>query len=206
MFIIGKRIKLEIEYYALCFLILLSLVFIYKNLLIWLILTISLFFISFLFKKRLIAYAIILSLFFEGNMFSFYFYGIRVRLVQIIEIIGIIIFLILLSLNKVRLKKTPVDFSLISYVAINFIAVINSLSLKRGLKIAFLLLSLALLYYLIANLLAQKIIFEKAFNLLLVAGLLIILFGLYQVLAGALNYYLNTNLPIGHSVFRRQNL
>ena len=198
MLISEKKIKLELDYYILCFILLLSLVFIYKNLAIWLILTISFLFICFLYKKSLIIYAIVIALFFEGYEFSFYFFSARIRLVQVIEVLGIIVFLILIFLNKVKLKKTPLDIPLFAYILINFIAIINAPSIAYSLKIAILLLSLVLLYYLVVNLLTQKIIFEKAFNLLLYVGLVIIFFGIYQVIAGGLNYYLNTNLPIGH--------
>ena len=197
--LVNEKIKLKLDYLILCFILLLSLVFVINKLTIGLILTISFLFICFSYKKSLIVYAIVIVLFFEGNAFSFYFFSARIRLVQVIEVLGIIIFIILISLNKVKLKKTPLDFPLFAYVLVNFIAIINAQSIAQGLKIALLLLSLVLLYYLVVNLLTQKIIFEKAFNLLLYVGLVIVFFGIYQVIAGALNYYLNTNLPIGHS-------
>jgi len=198
MFISEKKIKVELDYLILCFILLLSLVFINNNLAIGLILAISFLFICFSYKKSLIIYAIVIALFFEGYEFSFYFFSARIRLVQVIEVLGIIVFLILIFINKVKLKKTPLDIPLFTYILINFIAIINAPSIAHSLKIAILLLSLVLLYYLIVNLLTQKIIFEKAFNLLLYVGLAVVSFGIYQVIAGALNYYINTNLPIGH--------
>jgi len=198
MFISEKKIKVELDYLILCFILLLSLVFINNNLAIGLILAISFLFICFLYKKSLIIYAIVIALFFEGYEFSFYFFSARIRLVQVIEVLGIIVFLILIFINKVKLKKTPLGFPLFAYVLVNFIAIINAPSIAHSLKISILLLSLVLLYYLVFNLLTQKIIFEKGFNLLLYVGLAVASFGIYQVIAGALNYYINTNLPIGH--------
>lgn len=104
----------------------------------------------------------------------------------------------MLLVGRNSLKKTPIDLPLWSYIGINFLALINAIWLTRSIKIAVLMLSLVVLYYLIYNLITTSQIFEKAFRLLLYAGLAEIIYGLYQVLAGIFNYYLGLNLYIGH--------
>jgi len=90
------------------------------------------------------------------------------------------------------------------YIGINFLALKNSTSLSRGLKISILLLGLALLYYVVINCVTSKRIFLRAFNLMLFIGLTEISYGLYQVIAGMSNMYLGTGLPIGHSGIMQQ--
>lgn len=152
----------------------------------------------FLVKGKWLLYTILLTLFLEGYIFSFYFLGARVRIVQVLEVIGICYLLLLLLVGRNRFKKTPIDLPLWSYIGINFLAVINAIWFTRSIKIAVLLLSLGMLYYLIYNLITEERLFEKAFRLLLYVGLAEIIYGLYQVFAGILNYYLGLNLYIGH--------
>jgi O-antigen ligase len=61
-----------------------------------------------------------------------------------------------------------------------------------------LLVSLVLLYWLLYQLLRTADDMSFAFTVFLVAGTAQVLFGLYQVLAGALNHYQKWRLPIGH--------
>jgi len=160
-----------------------------------------LFFIAvlvFLLKKNIAIYLIIITLFLEASIFSFYLLGARIRIVQIIEIIVLFCIFIRFSIGKFRFLKTPIDVPLFGYLLINFIAIINSPSIYRSLKISILLLSLALLYYIIVNYIDNKELFVNAFNLLLYVGLLEIIYGLYQVVAGIFNHYFNTNLYIGY--------
>jgi O-antigen ligase len=154
--------------------------------------------IVFLVKRQWLLYTIVFSLFLEGYAFSFYFWGMRIRGIQLLEIIGVFCLLIGTLMFKIRLKKTPIDLPLLSYILINFLALINAVWITRSIKIAILLFSLGLLYYLIYNLITTKKIFDKSFNLLLYVGLVEIIYGLYQVFAGAVNYYLDANLPIGY--------
>lgn len=159
---------------------------------------ISAFFI-FLIRKDWAVYAVIIFLFLEANIFSFYFAGARIRIVQVIEVIVLFSLLVRVSIGKSKLVKTPIDLPLWGYILVNFIAIVNSPSIVRGLKIAILLLSLALLYYIFVNFVNSKELFKKAFNLLLYIGLAEIIYGLYQVVAGMFNYYLGISIPVGHS-------
>jgi len=154
-------------------------------------------FVIFFNKKKFIIYAIILTLFLEARVFSFYFAGARIRIVQLVEIIAILIIILALLFNKIALKKTPIDLFLWAYILANFISLINAPLIERSLKIFILLVSLALLYCIIVNLVTEIELFNKAFNLLLYVGIAEILYGIYQVLAGMCNHYLNFNLPIG---------
>lgn len=170
-----------------------------------LLLVLGIFTLIFLYKKEWLIYAIIITLFFEGYAFSFYLFGTRIRTVQIVEIITLFNLLIAIVLGKTKLKKTPLDFPLAAFILVNFVALVNAPSFSHGLKVAVLLLSLALLYYVIVNSITKRKLFDKAFNLLLCIGLVEILYGLYQVLAGICNYYLNINLPVGHeSIIHRE--
>lgn len=101
--------------------------------------------------------------------------------------------------GKTKLSKTPIDLPLWGYILVNFVAIANAPSIERSLKISILLLSLAILYYLVVNFIERKELFNKAFNLLLYVGLGEIIYGLYQVVGGIFNYYLGTNLFIGYS-------
>ncbi len=152
----------------------------------------------FLVKKDWLIYAIIAPLFLEADFFSFHFFGARIRIIQIIEIVALICLIVRVTMSVSKLKKTPIDAPLCGYILINFAAIINAPSIIRSLKIAVLLLSLALLYYIIVNLIDSKELFKKAFNLLLYIGLAEIIYGLYQVVAGMFNYYLGIGLPVGH--------
>lgn len=155
-------------------------------------------FLVLLVKRKWLLYAIIFILFLEGYFFSFYFFGARIRSIQVLEVIGIFCLLLWLLIDKIRLKKTPIDLWLWSYIGINFIAIVNAIWFARSIKIAVLLLSLGMLYYLLYNLITTTRVFDKAFRLLLYVGLGEIIYGLYQVFAGIFNYYLGLNLPIGH--------
>lgn len=159
----------------------------------------SIFFLSLLLKRKWIIYAIIITLFLEGYAFSFYFAGARIRAVQVVEIIALVSLLVAIFTGKIKLKRTPLDFFLWAYISVNFVALINAPSARRSLKIAILLLTLALMYYIIVNFITKRKLFDKALNFLLYVGLAEILFGLYQVFAGMCNYYLNINLPVGHA-------
>jgi len=152
----------------------------------------------FLVKKGWLIYAIIASLFLEADFFSFHFFGARIRIIQIIGIVALICLIVRVTMSVSKPKKTPIDAPLCGYILVNFAAIINAPSMVRSLKIAVLLLSLALLYYIIVNLIDSKELFKKAFNLLLYIGLGEIVYGLYQVAAGMFNYYLGIGLPVGH--------
>ncbi len=198
MSIEDTKIKLKFDYFLIPVIPTISIFIIFNPKMI-LFLVFGILILIFLFKKDWVIYAIIISLFFESHIFSFYLAGARIRSVQVIEVIALIGLLIAVLRGKFKLKRTPMDFLLWAYISVNFVALINAPSLRRSLKIAILLLSLALLYYVIVNFVTKRKLFEKAFNLLLYVGLAEILFGLYQVFAGMCNYYLSINLPVGHA-------
>jgi O-antigen ligase len=138
------------------------------------------------------------SVFFEGAGYSFQLLGMRVRSVQVFEVI-FLVFLGMFSLfGKWRWRKSPLDFWLLAYLSINFIAIFNSPWKARSVKIFLLLVSLVLLYWLVYQLLRTMKDIFLAFYIFLAMGTLQVLLGLYQVLAGALNYYRGWRLPIGH--------
>lgn len=199
MSLADTKIKIKLDY--LLFVLISSLVgllIINNSKLVGLVSLLGMFFLIFLLKRDWVIYAIIIVLFFEGYAFSFYFAGARIRAVQVVEVIALISLLVVIFMGKIKLKRTPLDFFLWAYISVNFIALINAPSARRSLKIAILLLSLALLYYIIVNFITKRKLFNKTLNLLLYVGLAEILFGLYQVFAGVCDYYLNINLPVGH--------
>lgn len=151
-----------------------------------------------LLNKKWIIYGIILTLFLEGHKFSFYLFGARIRIIQVIEVMGIFYIVLSFLLGKYRIRKTPLDLPLWSYLGVNFLAITNAVWFTRSVKISVLLLSLALLCYLVYSIITTKEIFDKSFKLLLYIGVVEIIYGIYQVVAGMLNYYLGTNLSIGY--------
>lgn len=199
MSIAEVKTKLKLEYLILPVISILIVTLVSIDIKAGLFLVLGIFSLVFLYKKEWAIYAIIITLFFEAYVFSFYLLGARIRAVQIVEVIAIVNLLIAILIGKTKLKKTPIDFLLWAYILINFVALINAPSVGRSLKIAVLLLSLALLYYVIVNFITERTLFDKAFNLLLYIGLAEILYGLYQVFAGMCNCYLNINLPVGHA-------
>ena len=163
-----------------------------------LLLALACFSIVFLYKKEWLIYAIILVLFFEADVFSFQLAGARIRIAQVLEIFGISILFMAVITGGNRLIKTPIDRALTTYILINFIALINSPSMERGMKIAILILSLYMLYYVVVNFIRKSEVFDRAFELLLYVGIGEILYGLYQVFAGMCNHYLGAGFPVGH--------
>jgi hypothetical protein len=143
-------------------------------------------------------YLIILSLFFEGYVFSFYLFESRIRVVQILEIVSVSYLLFCIFTKRIEYKKSPIDLLIWSYIGINFIVLFKADWLGRSIKIFILLLSLVILYFILYNMLRTKKIFRNALNLLIYVGFFEILYGLYQVYAGAINFYFNARLPIGY--------
>ena len=141
---------------------------------------------------------LVVAVFFEGSGFSFQILGMRVRSVQVLEIVFLGLLGVLWLFGKWRWQKSPLDFWLLAYLSINFIAISNSLWKARSMKIFLLLVTLALLYWLVYQLLRTVKDIFLAFYVFLAMGTLQVLFGLYQVLAGALNHYRGWRLPIGY--------
>ncbi len=144
------------------------------------------------------AIALIVSVFFEGSGYSFQVLGMRVRYVQVFEVLFLGFITALFLFGKWRWRRSPLDYWLLAYLAVNLVAIVNSQWQARSVKIFLLLVSLALLYWLVVQLLRDKNDILLAFYVFLAMGTLQVLFGLYQVLAGALNYYRGWSLPIGH--------
>jgi hypothetical protein len=141
---------------------------------------------------------LVAAAFFEGAGFSFQILDMRVRSVQVLEIVFLGFLGVLWLSGKWRWQKSPLDFWLLAYLSINFIAIFNSPWQARAVKIFLLLVTLALLYWLVYQLLRTVKDFFLAFYVFLAMGTLQVLFGLYQVLAGALNHYRGWSLPIGY--------
>ena len=138
------------------------------------------------------------SVFLEGSGYSFQVLGMRVRSVQVFEVLFLGLLVALSLFGKWRWQKSPLDFWLFAYLSINFIAIFNSSWKARSVKIFLLLVSLAFLYWLVYQLLRTVKDIFLAFYVFLAMGTLQVLFGLYQVLAGALNHYRGWRLPIGY--------
>lgn len=151
-----------------------------------------------LFKRQWIFSLMIIALFLEGHIFSFNLGGARIRSIQILEVFLLVYLIISFLMNKIKFKQTIIDWILLLYIFINSLAIINSVWIERSLKINVLLISGILLYYLLVNTISSEKIFNKFFNLFLMAGVLQVLYGLYQVSAGMLNYAAGINLPIGY--------
>jgi len=158
----------------------------------------------FLLNREIAVYLICLTLFFEADVFSFFVLGARIRSSLVVASIALIALVLLFAFRKINLEKTPLDVFLWMYIGVNFLALKNSTSVSRGLKISLLLLGLALLYYVVINSVTTKEIFLKAFNLMLFIGMAELSYGLYQVIAGMSNMYLGTGLPIGHAGIMQQ--
>lgn len=152
----------------------------------------------FLLNRTFLIYGILLTLFLEAHVFSFFLEDVRIRISQLLELIAIFCIFLAASIRKTYLRKTPLDFPLWSYILVNFISLSNAVWIRRSIKIALLLFSLSLLYYVVVNLINSPKVFDRAFNFLLYIGVAEIIYGLYQVLAGMLNWLFNLNLPIGH--------
>jgi len=142
----------------------------------------------------------LLSLFFEGNAYSFYLFGARIRISQLITVLGILYFALGLFVGKgkMKIKKTPIDVLVLMYIGINFLAVSQAVFMARSFKITLLILSLYLIYFLLVNFITTKQRFDKAFRMLLWVGMIEISYGIYQVIAGVINVVFNLHLPIGY--------
>lgn len=149
------------------------------------------------FKQEIILYIIVLSLFFEGQPFSFYFGDYRVRVSLLLTVIGCVSLGIHFVMGRRRLRKTPLDLPIIAYLLINFISIYNAAWVSRGYKIALLLLSLAVMYVLVVNMLTEERTYMKAFRVLLWTGVAEAAYGVYQVVAGMLNCYADMKLYVG---------
>lgn len=150
-------------------------------------------------KKEWIVYAIIITLFLEANVYSFYLFGARIRISQVLLCMGLLLLVLRIFMRSFTLIKVPLDGILWTYMFVNTLSIVNAPSMQRGIKIAILLLSLILLYCLVLNIVKEKKIFDRVFNLLIFVGLVEIVYGLYQVFAGMSNIYLKTNLYIGYA-------
>jgi hypothetical protein len=155
-------------------------------------------FFIFLLRRDWALSMMMLTLFFEADPFSLFLGGVKVRVSQTISIIALIALVFVILIGKARIRKTPIDFALWSYVVINFIAVLGAVSSQRSIKISFLLLSLVLFFYVVIQLGNERNSFGTAFWFLLVGGFAEVCYGLYQVLAGILNGYFNIKFPIGY--------
>lgn len=146
----------------------------------------------------LLAGLLVAAAFFEGSGFSFHVMGFRVRSVQVLEILFIGFLGLLWLLGRWHWRRSPLDYWLLAYLSINLVAIFNSAWKARSLKIFLLLVSLVLLYWLVYQLLRDANDILLAFHVFLAMGALQVLFGIYQVVAGALNHYRGWSLPIGH--------
>lgn len=147
---------------------------------------------------RFLLVALIVSLFFEGKGYSVQVMGARVRSVQIIEIIGLVFLAFMLFTKKWPWHKSKMDLLILAYVSINLLSLTQAAWMRRSVKIAILICSLALIYWLTYQLIRNRSDWILAFATLLICGTLEVMYGLYQVLAGALNGYYGLNLPIGY--------
>jgi O-antigen ligase len=141
---------------------------------------------------------LIATAFLEGSGYSFRILGLRVRSVQVLAALFLGVLGLLSLTGKWRWRRSPLDYWLLAFLAVNGIAVFNSRWKARSWKIFFLLVSLALLYWLVFQLQRNAGDVLLSVSVFLAAGLAQVLFGLYQVLAGMANHYLGWSLPIGH--------
>ena len=148
--------------------------------------------------NRYLLNLIIVTLFFDAQVYSFYLFGARIRPVQVVGLIGFLLVLAASFLGKVHFRRTFLDLPLWCYLGVNFLAILGSRQLNRSLKIAILLISLVILYYLVVALIPNREVFDRAFRFLLLAGVVEIGFGLYQVAAGLVNILFKIRLPVGH--------
>jgi O-antigen ligase len=146
----------------------------------------------------IVAALLVAAAFFEGGGYSFHFLGMRVRSVQLLEVASLGLLGVLWLLGKWRWRRSPLDPWLLAYLGISAAAILNSGWRARSLKIFLLLVTLVLLYWLVFQLLRGAAAVTLAFRTFMVAGTAQVLFGLYQVLAGAMNHYRGWRLPVGH--------
>ena len=148
--------------------------------------------------RLLLIYLLLSSIFVESVNFSFYFFGMRIRISQLIALLALLYLVTGWLLEKFNIKRTPIDIPLWSYMLLNIVALINAAWLGRSIKITLLLFSSVILYYIVVNLVNSANVFHKALHFLMVAGIIEIGYGLYQVLAGMLNVFGGCDLPIGY--------
>lgn len=123
--------------------------------------------------------------------------GARIYPYQLAAVIGLLAFLAGLWERGLHLRLTRFDLLVGVYLAVNYVAILNSPSMGHAIRVAVLLTILAGVYLLVAQTLQNPIYFIRVFQLLLVAGVAESLYAMYQVLAGALRYHLGLDLPVG---------
>lgn len=147
--------------------------------------------------KKILLAILVVSVFFEGSGYSVHIFGFRVRSVQFFTVAFLGLISLMAVLGKWRFQRSPLDYWLLAYVAVNFASVTRAGWKARSLKIALLIASLALLYWLVFQLARTRQDFLFAFRVLLIGGAAQVGFGLYQVMAGAINHYWGWRLPVG---------
>jgi hypothetical protein len=147
--------------------------------------------------KRILIAILVISVFFDGRGYSVHIFGLRVRSVQFFTLAFFGLISLMAVLGKWRFQRSPLDYLLLAYVAVNFVSVTRAGWKARSLKIALLIASLALLYWLVFQLVRTRQDFLFAFRVLLIAGIGQVGYGLYQVMAGAANHYWGWRLPVG---------
>jgi O-antigen ligase len=124
-----------------------------------------------------------LSLFFEADQFSLTLPFGRVRLYHVLIVLLFARTLFDLAIGRIHWRKSPLDWPLAIYVALNWATVLLAPNTSIALKIAGLITLLALLYWTITNTIRTKADFVRYTRLLLLSTLAIALFGLFQVFA-----------------------
>ncbi len=147
--------------------------------------------------RKLLAYLLIASVFFEGHIYTFYLSGMRVRMINLVAVAAVLIIAAGFLMRKYTVKTSGIDVPISGFLAINAISLYNSLWFARGMKILLLLISVIAIYYITLNVLNRKKVFDKAFAVLLYAGLAEIVYGIYQVIAGCLRWLFNLDIPVG---------
>jgi len=152
MLLADAKIKIKLDYLLVLLISLPVSALIAINSKLGLVSLLGILFLILLLKRDWAIYTIIIVLFFEAHVFSFYIFGARIRVVQVVEVIALVSLLVAIFTGKTKLKRTPIDFFLWAYILVNFVALINAPSVRQGLKIAILLL----LYYIIVNFITKR--------------------------------------------------
>jgi len=144
-------------------------------------------------------YLLTATIFLESSNLSLYVAGARVRPAQILLLLALPSVVLSVAGDIVRLRRVPMLAPLVFYLACNFVSALFGPALHQCFKIFLLLTSLVALYAVTYVLVRDDPGTRPSlFRFFVIVGLVEILYGLYQVGAGAANVRLGLSLPIGH--------
>lgn len=93
-----------------------------------------------------------------------------------------------ISQKHINFQRTPLDMPLLAFLLVNLLSMWNAIDKERSVAIFSLALVSVLMYYLVVSIVQDQNMLRKAAKALIVSGILVSLFGLYQFAASYLGW------------------